>query len=119
MSSRFGPSVAACAGLLVAAACGNGSSQSAGAVTCSGALEGGLAAPPSSQAQDNLCGGDLDGTRAAGATCQTNEQCSATCCACATGSNTALVAWCDQGTCSSPNDACCAFQQTQSGFCGP
>ena len=105
------------AAILLAVGCGNGSSESAGAVSCSGSFDAGHLPPPVALAQDNRCLGNLDGTKGPGDACQANTDCAPSCCACTSGSNTALVAWCAGGVCASANATCCAFQQFEVGFC--
>jgi hypothetical protein len=104
-------------GLGVLLACGsNSSSSNSGGLAplaCNGPFDGGFRSGPVSESQNLHCGGSLKGTKQPGDACQSNSECAPTCCACATGSNSAEVAWCNSGLCASPNDTCCVFQYVQ------
>jgi hypothetical protein len=53
---------------------------------------------------------ELNGSTPAGGACTANTDCVASCCACSTGSQSALLAWCAFGKCASADEACCAFE---------
>jgi hypothetical protein len=106
------------AALAIGVACGSGSNGTSGgatplacmgggAVNDGGAISGDL---QSTTSPAHVCTGVADwGTSSAGGPCQSSNDCHPTCCACPSGSYSAMVAWCKTGTCASPNDACCRF----------
>jgi hypothetical protein len=119
--------------LLVVACSSSNSSSGSGALGCNGGFDAGnFFSGPVSESVNHQCGNGgplgLKGTKQPGDACQGDEDCAPTCCACPSNANSAYVAWCNNGTCSTANDACCVFQYVQthdfnvdgglSGVCG-
>jgi hypothetical protein len=68
---------------------------------------------PTAENGNNICPSMplvLTGSAAAGQACQSNTDCGPSCCACTTGRGNTLVAWCVAGTCTTSDEACCAFE---------
>ena len=50
------------------------------------------------------------GTVPPGGACQAEMDCAPTCCACQTGTKSAMVTWCNAGTCASAAEICCGLE---------
>ena len=99
-----------------AAACGNPTGPPG--ARCSGTLDAASypdasTSFPTAENSSNICPAMpvvLTGGASAGDPCTSNTDCAPSCCACASSGNTALVAWCVQGVCTTADEACCAFE---------
>lgn len=107
--------------LLVAAlsagvACSNASSSTA-PIACVGGVDASIVTNIGSTAS---AAGDCNlpnvkwGTVGAGGACQNDGDCQPTCCACPSSTKSAMVSWCNDGTCADANDTCCGFAAIES-----
>jgi hypothetical protein len=95
--------------VVLAPACSSSNSGGGGQTCPAGFDAGGSTGGTEAASVSGQCGNLLNGTRQNGEACQQSSDCTPTCCACPSGSNSAQVAWCNGGKCVVGANVCCAW----------